>query len=65
MNRHLKSKSVDELWLLWQQVNSILARKTVEEKAKLEERLRLLENASDRINPKRPRGARSRPRRGS
>ena len=44
----LKSMSVDELWILWQEVSSILARKIMEEKAKLEERLRLLENSSNR-----------------
>jgi DNA-binding protein H-NS len=56
MDHHLKSMSVDELWALWEEVSSVLARRIVEEKAKLEERLRLLENARDRISPKRPRG---------
>jgi hypothetical protein len=56
MDHHLKSMSVDELWLLWEEVNSMLARKIVEEKAKLEKRLRLLENSTDRISPKRLRG---------
>jgi hypothetical protein len=56
MDHHLKSMSVDELWLLWEEVNSMLARKIVEERAKVEERLRLLENSTDRISPKRPRG---------
>jgi hypothetical protein len=55
---HLKSMSADELWLLWEEVNSVLARKIVEEKAKLEERLRLLEKSSRAIGPNnRPRGA--------
>ncbi len=52
----LKSMSVDELWILWEEVSTILARKIMEEKAKLEERLRLLENSSNRTSPKRPRG---------
>jgi hypothetical protein len=40
-------------------VSSVLARKIVEEKAKLEERLRLLEKSSRAIGPinNRPRGA--------
>jgi DNA-binding protein H-NS len=57
---HLKSMSADELWLLWEEVSSVLARKIVEEKAKLEERLRLLEKSSRAIGPNnnnRPRGA--------
>lgn len=56
---HLKSMSADELWPLWEEVNSVLARKIVEEKAKLEERLRLLEKSSRAIGPNnnRPRGA--------
>ena len=57
---HLKSVSADELWLLWEEVSSVLARKIVEEKAKLEERLRLLEKSSRAIGPNnnnRPRGA--------
>ena len=56
---HLKSVSADELWLLWEEVSSVLARKIVEEKAKLEERLRLLKKISWAIGPNnnRPRGA--------
>ncbi len=56
MDHHLKSMSVDELWALWEEVSSVLARRIVEEKAKLEERLRVLENARGRFSPKRPRG---------
>ena len=52
-----KSTSTDELWSLHKQVTSILARKIAEEKAKLEERLRRLENAHSAIGPNRPRRA--------
>jgi len=53
----LKSMSVDELWHLHEELTSILARKIAEQKAKLEERLRFLENSSSAIGPKRPRRA--------
>jgi DNA-binding protein H-NS len=49
-----KSTSTDELWSLHKQVTSILARKIAEEKAKLEERLRRLENANSAFGPNRP-----------
>jgi DNA-binding protein H-NS len=51
-----KFMSTDELWRLNEQVTSILADKIVEEKAKLEERLRRLEIANA-IGPNRPRRA--------
>jgi DNA-binding protein H-NS len=50
-----KSMSTDEMWHLHEQMTSILARKMAEEKAKLEERLRRLENARGAIGPNRPR----------
>ena len=40
------SMSVEQLWNLHEQVTSTLARKITEEKAKLEERLRWLENSN-------------------
>jgi DNA-binding protein H-NS len=49
--------SADELWRLHEQMTSILARKVAEEKAKLEERLRRLENANNAIGSNRPRRA--------
>ena len=52
-----KSMSTDELWRLHEQMTSILARRIVEEKAKLEERLLRLENAHGAIGPNRPRRA--------
>jgi DNA-binding protein H-NS len=52
-----KSMSTDELWRLHEQVTSILARKIAEEKARLGERLRRLENAHSAIGPNRPRRA--------
>ena len=53
----LKSMSVDEVWHLHEDLTSILARKTAEQKAKLEERLRFLGNSSSAIGPNRPRRA--------
>jgi len=50
-----KSMSTDELWRLHEQLTSILAHKTVEKKAKLEERLRRLEYTHTAIGPNRPR----------
>ena len=47
----LQSMSTDELWSLHEQVVSTLARKILEEKAKLEERLRRLENRSSAVAP--------------
>ena len=52
-----KSMSTDELWRLREQMSSMLTDKIVEEKAKLEERLRRLENASTANGPNRPRRA--------
>jgi DNA-binding protein H-NS len=40
-----KSMSTDELWRLHEQLTSTLARKIAEKKAKLDDRLRRLENA--------------------
>ena len=45
-----QSMSTEELWSLHEQVTSILARKIAEEKARLEERLRKVQAASDAIN---------------
>jgi DNA-binding protein H-NS len=47
----LQSMSTDELWSLHEQVVSTLARKILEEKAKLEERLRRLENRASAVAP--------------
>jgi DNA-binding protein H-NS len=44
-----KSMSIDELWQLHEEITSILARKIAEQKAKLEERLRSLENSNNAI----------------
>ena len=52
-----KSMSTDEMWHLHEQMTSILARKMAEETAKLEERLRRLENARGAIGPNQPRRA--------
>ena len=52
-----KSMSADELWHLHEEVTSTLARKIAEEKTKLEERLRFLENSSSAIGPNRLRRA--------
>ena len=52
-----KSMSADELWHLHEELTSILACKIAEQKAKLEERLRFLQNSSSAIGPKRPRRA--------
>jgi DNA-binding protein H-NS len=52
-----KSMSTDELWRLHGQVVSTMAHKIAEEKVKLEERLRRLENANSAIGPDRPRRA--------
>jgi DNA-binding protein H-NS len=54
------SMSTDELWSVHEQVTSTLARKITEEKSKLEQRLRLLENSGlessgNAIGPDRPR----------
>jgi DNA-binding protein H-NS len=47
----LQSMSTDELWSLHEQVVSTLARKILEEKAKLEERLRRLESRAGAVSP--------------
>ena len=52
-----KSMSTDELWHLHGEVTSTLARKIAEERAKIEERLRFLENSSSAIGPARTRRA--------
>ena len=57
---NLAAMSIDELWSLHEQVTSTLARKITEEKSKLEQRLRLLENSGlessgNAIGPDRPR----------
>jgi DNA-binding protein H-NS len=43
----LKSMSADDLWALYEQLSSILTEKIAAEKAKLEERLRKIETASN------------------
>jgi DNA-binding protein H-NS len=56
-SKAFKSSSIDELWSLYEQVTSTLARKMEEEKARLEERLRSIErtiNAISRNPPRRP-----------
>ena len=50
-----KSMSIDELWHLHEELTSILARKIAEQKAKLEERLRRLQNPNGMMSPNRPR----------
>jgi DNA-binding protein H-NS len=50
----LKSKSIDELWSLHEQVTSALVRRIAEEKAKLEERLRRLQPADGAVSSRRP-----------
>ena len=52
-----KSMSTDELWNLYEQVSSTLARRIAVEKAKLEERLRKIANSTSdsAIGPNRPR----------
>ena len=52
-----ESMSLDELWSLHEQVTSTLACKIAEEKARLEERLRRLQNSNKEISPNRPRRA--------
>ena len=42
----LKSMSIDELWHLHEKLTSTLACKIAEQKAKLEERLRFLQNST-------------------
>jgi DNA-binding protein H-NS len=51
------SMDIEELWSLHEQVTSMLARKITDEKAKLEERLRRLQNSGNGISPNRPRRA--------
>jgi DNA-binding protein H-NS len=50
----LKSTSIDELWSLREQVTSALHRRIVEEKAKLEERLRKLQHPDGAVSSRRP-----------
>jgi hypothetical protein len=47
----LKSASIDELWRLYEQVNSALVRRIPEETARLDERLRRLEYSGGAISP--------------
>jgi DNA-binding protein H-NS len=51
----LKSAPIDELWRLYEQVNSALVRRIPEEKARLDERLRRLESSGGAIGPNRAR----------
>jgi DNA-binding protein H-NS len=53
--RSLKSTPIDELWSLYEQVISALARRTAEEIAKLEERLRRLGHSDGAIGENRTR----------
>jgi DNA-binding protein H-NS len=50
----LKSTSTDELWCLHERVISALHRRIPEEKAKLEERLRRLQNLDGAVSSRRP-----------
>ena len=53
----IAAMSMDELWRLHEQVASILARKIAEEKARVEERLRRLQNLNSMMSsnwPRRP-----------
>ena len=52
-----ESMDIDELWGLHEQVTSMLAHKIAKEKARLEERLRRLQNSGNAISPNRPRRA--------
>ena len=53
---NLAAMSIDELWSLHEQVSSMLARRIAEETAKLEERLRTLQNPNgSMMSPHRPR----------
>lgn len=54
-SRDLKSMSLDELWNFHEQLVAELGRKMADEKAKLEERLRKLEDAGLSGRPKRER----------
>jgi DNA-binding protein H-NS len=54
-SRYLKSTPTDELWSLYEQVTSALARRTASEKAKLEERLRRLGHSDRAIGDNRTR----------
>jgi len=54
-SRYLKSTPTDELWSLYEQVTSALARRTANEKAKLEERLRRLGHSHSAIGDNRTR----------
>jgi len=56
-NKDFDSMNIDELWSLHEQVTSTLARKIGDEKAKLEERLRRLQNSDNTISPDRSRRA--------
>jgi DNA-binding protein H-NS len=51
----LESMSVDELWSLYEQVSSVLARKMAAEKARLDQRLQQLglTGATNRTNARR------------
>jgi DNA-binding protein H-NS len=46
-NNAIRSMSTEELWSLYEQVSSTLARKVTEEKARLEERLRRVQAAGN------------------
>jgi DNA-binding protein H-NS len=51
----LKSMSADNLWTLYEQISSILTERITAEKAKLDERLRKIETASNATSPDRVR----------
>ena len=53
-NNRLGSMSIEEMWSLHQQIGSTLASKMAQEKDKLEERLRRLENPNNLNRPRRP-----------
>jgi DNA-binding protein H-NS len=51
----IAAMSMDKLWRLHEPVASILARKIAEEKARVEERLRRLQNLNSMMSSNRPR----------
>lgn len=51
----LKSMSVDELWTLHEEINSVLAHRLAEEKLMLENRLRQLQWNGPKVGPERAR----------
>ena len=50
----LRSMSIEEMWSLHEQISSTLTQKMAEQRDKLEERLRRLENPNNSNRPRRP-----------